>query len=57
MLYDVTDSADIGSKGISNSGLSGVEDTNTRLPTSQIPTQGTQNPVIHGNRLRQVHLF
>nr|AFK46031.1 unknown [Medicago truncatula] len=31
--------ADIGSKGISNSGLSGVEDTNTRLPTSQIPTQ------------------
>ncbi|XP_024634482.1 protein REVEILLE 8 isoform X2 [Medicago truncatula] len=40
--------ADIGSKGISNSGLSGVEDTNTRLPTSQIPTQGTQNPVIHG---------
>jgi len=55
MLYDVTDSADIGSKGISNSGLSGVEDTNTRLPTSQIPTQGTQNPVIHGNRLRQVH--
>nr|QSD99698.1 MYB family transcription factor [Melilotus albus] len=40
--------ADIGSKGISNSGLSGVEDSNTRLPTSQIPNQGTQNPVIHG---------
>ncbi|CAK8571541.1 unnamed protein product [Lathyrus sativus] len=38
----------IGSKGISNSGLSGVEDSNTRLPASQIPMQGKQNPAVHG---------
>ncbi|XP_004497454.1 protein REVEILLE 8-like [Cicer arietinum] len=38
--------ADIGgSKGISNSGLSGVGDSTTR---SQIPKQGKQNPVLHG---------
>lgn len=56
MLYDVyTDAADIiGSKAISNSGLSGVEDSNTRLPASQISMQGKQNPAVHGNLLRQI---
>ncbi|CAI8602665.1 unnamed protein product [Vicia faba] len=34
----------IGSKG----SLSGVEDSNTRHPTSQIPMQGNQNPAVHG---------
>ncbi|XP_050888272.1 protein REVEILLE 8 isoform X3 [Lathyrus oleraceus] len=38
----------IGSKPISNSGLSGVEDSNTRLPASQISLQGKQNPAVHG---------
>ncbi|XP_058771094.1 protein REVEILLE 8-like isoform X2 [Vicia villosa] len=41
--------ADItGSKGISNSGVSGVEDSNTRLTASQMPMQGNQNPAVHG---------
>jgi hypothetical protein len=46
MLYDITDSADIGSKGISNNG---VGDSTTRLNASQIPNQGKQNSVTHGN--------
>lgn len=52
MLYDVTDSADIGSKGItliSNSSLSGVGNSTRMLLTSEIPKQGRQAPVLHGN--------
>ncbi|RDY13863.1 Protein REVEILLE 8 [Mucuna pruriens] len=51
MLYDVTDSADIGSKGITqitNSSLSGVGNSTRTLPTSEIPKQGKQAPVLHG---------
>jgi len=54
MLYDVTDSADIGSKGttqITNSTLSGVRNSTRSLPTSEIPKQGKQAPVLHGNFL------
>jgi hypothetical protein len=46
MLYDITDSADIGSNGISNSGFG---DSTTMLTASQIPNQGKQNSVTHGN--------
>ncbi|KAH1216734.1 Protein REVEILLE 8 [Glycine max] len=51
MLYDVTDSADIGSKGITqitNSSLSGVGNSTRTLLTSEIPKQGKQAPVLHG---------
>jgi len=54
MLYDVTDSADIGSKGmpkITNSSLSGVRNSTRTLPSSEIPKQGKQAPVLHGNLL------
>lgn len=54
MLYDVTDSADIGSKGITkitNSSLSGVRNSTRTLQTSEIPKQGKQAPVLHGNFL------
>jgi len=50
MLYDVTDSADIGSKG-TNSSLSGVRNSTRTLPASEIPKQGKQAPVLHGNFL------
>lgn len=52
MLYDVTDSADIGSKGItqiSNSSLNGVGNSTRKLLSSEIPKQGKPAPVIHGN--------
>ncbi|RYR72946.1 hypothetical protein Ahy_A02g007174 isoform B [Arachis hypogaea] len=51
MLYDVTDSADIGSKGItqiSNSSLNGVGNSTRKLLSSEIPKQGKPAPVIHG---------
>ncbi|KAK7345610.1 hypothetical protein VNO77_16217 [Canavalia gladiata] len=43
--------ADIGSKGIpqiTNSSLSGVGNSATMLPASEIPKQGKQTPVLHG---------
>ncbi|KAH1136794.1 hypothetical protein AAZX31_10G046400 [Glycine max] len=43
--------ADIGSKGIAqitNSSLSGVGNSTGALPTSEIPKQGKQAPVLHG---------
>ncbi|ESW16515.1 hypothetical protein PHAVU_007G162800 [Phaseolus vulgaris] len=43
--------ADIGSKGttqITNSTLSGVRNSTRSLPTSEIPKQGKQAPVLHG---------
>ena len=60
MLYDVTDSADIGSKGITqitNSSLSGVGNSTRTLLTSEIPKQGKQAPVLHGNLLICWFLF
>ncbi|KAF7804500.1 protein REVEILLE 8-like isoform X1 [Senna tora] len=50
-VYYVTDSADIGSKGIariSNSSLSGVGNSARMLQSSEIPKQGKQAPVLHG---------
>ena len=52
IVYDVTDSADIGSKGIariSNSGLSGVGNSTRTIPSSELTKQGKQAPVLHGN--------
>ncbi|XP_027934832.1 protein REVEILLE 8-like isoform X2 [Vigna unguiculata] len=43
--------ADIGSKGmpkITNSSLSGVRNSTRTLPSSEIPKQGKQAPVLHG---------
>lgn len=54
MLYDVTDSADIGSKGITridHSSLSGVGNSTRNLPATEMPKQGKQAQVIHGNDL------
>lgn len=53
MAYDVTDSADIASKGVttvSNSNLSGMVGSIRTLPSSEMPKQG-KPPVLHGNRL------
>ncbi|RDX88526.1 Protein REVEILLE 8, partial [Mucuna pruriens] len=49
MLYDVTDSADIGSNGITRIGqssLSGV--VNSTRNATEMPQQGKQAPVLHG---------
>lgn len=54
MLYTVIDSADIASKGvpgISNSGFSGIGSSCITLPCSEIPNQGKQASVLHGNLL------
>lgn len=54
MPYNVTDSADIGSKGIariSNNNVSGLGTSGRTLPSSDIPKQGKQAPVLHGNLL------
>lgn len=43
--------ADIGSKGvarISNSSVSGIGSSSRPLPSSEIPKQGKQSPVLHG---------
>ncbi|KAJ1395982.1 SANT/Myb domain [Sesbania bispinosa] len=51
MLYDGTDSADIGSKGIiriGNNSLNGVGNSGRKLPASEMPKQGKQIPVLHG---------
>ncbi|KAH1258573.1 Protein REVEILLE 8 [Glycine max] len=51
MLYDVTDSADIGSKGITrigHSSLSGVGNSTRNLPATEMAKQGKQAQVIHG---------
>ena len=60
MLYDVADSADIGSKGItqiSNGSLNGVGNSTRKLLTSEIPKQATQAPVIHRNRLMYIDFY
>ncbi|KAK6231537.1 hypothetical protein SCA6_001610 [Theobroma cacao] len=49
--YNVTDSADIGSKGvarISNSGVSGIGSSSRTIPSSDMPNQGKQAPMLHG---------
>jgi hypothetical protein len=53
MAYNVTDSADIGSKGvarISNSGVSAIR----TLPGSDIPNQGEKATMLHGNLLDHI---
>lgn len=55
MLYYVTDSADIGSKGITqlgNTNLSGLENS-----ASEMSRQGKQIPKLHGNDLTAIFLF
>lgn len=52
MGYGVTDSADIRSKGlarINKCSLSGIESSSKTLPSSEIPEQGKQAPLLHGN--------
>lgn len=54
MGYGVTDSADIGSKGVartSKCSSSGIGSSSRTLPSSEIPNQGIQAPVRHGNPL------
>ncbi|KAK7396542.1 hypothetical protein VNO78_17623 [Psophocarpus tetragonolobus] len=51
MLYDVTDSVDIGSKEITrigHSSLSVVGNSTRKLPTTEMPKQRKQAQVIHG---------
>lgn len=54
MGYAVTDSADIGSKGvarISKCDPSGIGNSSRTLPSSEITMQGSQAPVRHGKPL------
>ena len=54
MVFNVTDSADIASKGIariSNSSLSGMGNSIRTPSSSEIPKPGKQAPVLHGNDL------
>ena len=54
MAYNITDSADIGSKGIgriTNSSAVGIGSSNRTLPSSELPAQGEQNSLLHGNLL------
>lgn len=58
MGYAVTDSADIRSKGlarINKCSLSGIESSSRTLPSSEIPEQGKQAPLLHGNP--QIKIF
>ncbi|KAH7553475.1 hypothetical protein JRO89_XS12G0016300 [Xanthoceras sorbifolium] len=51
MAYHVTDSADIGSKGVvrtGNSNVSAIGNSTRALPNSELPKQGKQVPVLHG---------
>ncbi|XP_031249975.1 protein REVEILLE 8-like isoform X2 [Pistacia vera] len=51
MAYHVTDSADIGSKGVSrmgNSSVSCIGSSSRTLITSETPKQGKQVPMLHG---------
>lgn len=57
MAYNVTDSADIGSKGvarISNSDVSGIRSSSRTLPGSDIPNQGEKAPMLHGNLIDHI---
>jgi hypothetical protein len=60
MACNVTDSADIGTKDVSDIGTKGVSrfsyntvsglGTSSRtLPSAEMPKQGKQAPVLHGN--------
>ena len=58
MAYNITDSADIGSKGVprlsnnsNNSVGSGLGTSGRTLPSSEIAKQGKQAPVLHGELL------
>ncbi|TXG59105.1 hypothetical protein EZV62_016934 [Acer yangbiense] len=50
MIYHITDSADIGSKGLvrtGNSNVGGIGSSTRTLPSSELPKQG-EVPVLHG---------
>ena len=52
MAYNVTDSADVASKGVarnSNNSLSGIASSSRSIPGSEIPKHGKQGSVLHGN--------
>lgn len=54
MAYHITDSADIGSKGLSrvgNSAVGGIVNSTRTVPSSEMPKQGKQVPALHGNSL------
>lgn len=60
MFYDVTDSADIGSKGVTIIGrscLSGVGNSTRKLSATEMPKQGKQTQVLHGIDLTSFHIF
>lgn len=56
MAYNVTDSADVASKGVvarnSDSNLSGIASSGRTVPGSEIPKHGKQASVLHGNSLK-----
>jgi len=59
MFYDVTDSADIGSKGVTiigNSCVSNVGNSTRKLSATEMPKQGKQTQVLHGNDLTSVDI-
>lgn len=50
LVYKITDSADIGSKGaarVNNSSAGGVASSSRTLSNSEMPKQG-KTPIIHG---------
>lgn len=54
MAYNITDSADIASKGVArigNNSVSGLGTSSRTLPSSEIPKQGKETAVRHGNPL------
>jgi len=58
MFYDVTDSADIGSKGVTIIGNSCLSDVgnSTKLSATKMPKQGKQTQVLHGNDLTSLDI-
>lgn len=54
MAYNITDSADIGSKGVArigNTGITGFGSTSRLISGSEMPKQGKQTPILHGDHL------
>ncbi|PON32468.1 GAMYB transcription factor [Parasponia andersonii] len=51
MAYNLTDSADIASRGVarnSNNNVSGIASSTRSIPSSEIPKHGKQGSVLHG---------
>lgn len=51
MAYNVTDSADVASKGVANSNLCGIGNSGRIVPGSEISKHGKQASMLHGNTL------